>query len=137
MDLMPGGRHRAGERWAFHSYSSRLDIRRTAQRVAYDAIDLNDGDGNVRERFNRFDVLGTVIVTGPAFGATAADLVRGASTLQVRPAADLVLAAWPLADRGALVRIAGTGVEQVTAELRNRLGFLRAVLGDDPWARKW
>jgi hypothetical protein len=33
--------------------------------------------------------------------------------------------------------MAGTGVEQVSAVLREHLRFLVPLLGDDPWLRKW
>ena len=37
----------------------------------------------------------------------------------------------------ACVRIAGRRSKQVGARLRELLGFVPALLGDDPWARKW
>ena len=38
---------------------------------------------------------------------------------------------------GALLRVAGEEVESVRRELGGHLTFLRDILGDDPWARKW
>ena len=38
---------------------------------------------------------------------------------------------------GALLRVAGFESEEVTRVLREQLGFLAGLLGDDPWARKW
>jgi hypothetical protein len=35
------------------------------------------------------------------------------------------------------VRIAGTSIERVRAMIRDMLRFTPALLGDDPWARKW
>jgi len=137
VDVMTAGRHATGERWVFHSYASRIDIRCAGDRVLYDAVDLSARDGNVAERFDGFDVFATAIVIGPAFVEGAAEVVRGAAELRVRPTTGLVMAAWPIANGGALLRIAGTSVEQVTGELRGRLCFLRHMVGDDPWARKW
>ena len=39
--------------------------------------------------------------------------------------------------QGALLRIAGEDVESVRQEIHAHLLFLREVLGDDPWSRKW
>jgi len=33
--------------------------------------------------------------------------------------------------------VAGRSVEQVGCRLRQMLGFVPALLGDDPWSRKW
>lgn len=38
---------------------------------------------------------------------------------------------------GVILRIAGTSVEQAGAVLASHLGFVRDLLRDDPWARKW
>jgi urease accessory protein len=52
-------------------------------------------------------------------------------------------AATPLAETppgvgsGCVVRIAGVSVEQVGRTLRDCLDFVPALLGDDPWTRKW
>ena len=41
------------------------------------------------------------------------------------------------AGHGCVVRIAGTGVEAVRERDSHWLDFVPALLGDDPWARKW
>jgi urease accessory protein len=41
VDWMTSGRHATGERWAFHHYSSRIDIRRAGRRVLYDMLRLD------------------------------------------------------------------------------------------------
>ena len=38
---------------------------------------------------------------------------------------------------GALLRVGGTGVEAVGRWLRQELGFIAELLGEDPWLRKW
>ena len=51
--------------------------------------------------------------------------------------ADLLLAVSPLGADGCIVRAAGTSVEQVARTLREHLRCIPALLGDDPWRRKW
>jgi urease accessory protein len=137
VDWMSSGRHAIGERWAFRHYASRIDVRRAGKRILYDAVLLSDADGGISERLGRFDVCLTALVTGPDVAAAAAGIVDAASRLPVEKHAPLVVSAWPLADQGALVRIAGQGVEQVGAALRERFRFLLDWLGDDFWSRKW
>ena len=137
VDWMTSGRHAVGERWAFHHYSSRIDLRRAGRRVVYDAILLDEADGSVRERLGRFEICLTAVVTGPLVSNAAASIVRAASELGVEKSSNFVAAAWMLPDGGALLRMSGVSVEQVGAALRERLSFLCELLGDDPWSRKW
>jgi urease accessory protein len=137
VDWITSGRHATGERWAFHHYSSRIDIRRAGRRIVYDALWLDDADGSIGERLGAFDVCLTAVVTGPIVSGAAASIVRAASAAGVEKNANLVAAAWMLPDGGALLRMAGVSAEQVGGALRQRLSFLSELLGDDPWSRKW
>jgi urease accessory protein len=137
VDWMTSGRHAAGERWAFRHYASRIEVRRSGRRLLHDQWLLSETDGSIAARLGKFDVCLTAVIAGPLLAAAAAEVVRAASMLPIDKHSDLVLSAWPLAEDGALVRIAGTGVEHVGAALRERLSFLHDFLGDDPWSRKW
>ncbi len=137
VDWITSGRHAVGERWAFHHYASRIDIRRTDKRIVYDAMLLDAGDGSIGERLGAFDVCLTAVLTGPLVADAAASIVHAASELAVQKQSNFIAAAWALPDGGALLRMSGTSVEQVGAVLRQRLAFLRDLLGDDPWSRKW
>jgi urease accessory protein len=135
VDWMTSGRHAVGERWAFRHYASRLDVRRSGKRILYDAVLLREADGSIAERLERFEVCLTAVITGPQLSEAA--IVQAATNPPVDKHSNLVISAWPMADGGALVRIVGTGVEEVGAALRERLRFLLEWLGDDPWSRKW
>ena len=137
VDWMTSGRHGVGERWAFHHYANRIDIRRAGQRILYDSVLLSRDDGPIAARLDRFDVCLTAVFTGPLVSAAAAALVHATSAIAVERHSNFVVAAWPLADGGALVRMFGASVEQIGAALRERLTFLCDLLGDDPWKRKW
>jgi urease accessory protein len=137
VDWMTSGRHAAGERWAFSRYESRFDIRRGSQRVFFDGLVLEPGIDTVAARMRRFDVLFTAVISGPLVAGAATDLVNRLSAAPIAPGADLVLSAMTLRDGGALLRMAGTSVEQVAHTLRSGFSFLSPLVGDDLWSRKW
>lgn len=137
VDWMTSGRHAAGERWAFTRYENRVDIRRGARRVFFDALVLEPNIDSVAERMGRIDVLATTVITGPLVAAAAVDIVRRLSEAPIAAGADLISSAAPLRDGGALLRMAGSSVEQMAHALRAHLAFLSPLAGDDLWSRKW
>ena len=84
----------------------------------------------------RFEVLLVAIVTGPAVASAASDVLARIDGLPLDRRGRSIVGASPI-DGGCLVRIAGTSVEETGSTLRALLGFVPALLGDDPWARKW
>jgi urease accessory protein len=137
VDWITSGRHATGERWAFSRYESRFDIRRGTQLVFFDGLVLEPDIDAVVARMGRFDVLLTAIISGPLVAAAAADLVKRVSETPIARGADLVISSATLRDGGALLRMAGTSVEQMAHTLRNYLSFLSPLVGDDLWSRKW
>ena len=137
VDWVSSGRHASGERWAFHEYVARLRARVDGGPVLHNALALRRDDGDLRERLGRFDVLAVVLILGTRLRDRAAELAaRVAAMGVVRRAAQLV-SATPVGEGGCLVRVAGTSFEQTARMVREYLGFLPGLLGDDPWARKW
>src|SRR5687767_11372508 len=136
-DWITSGRHGSGERWAFSRYESRFDITRGSQRIFHDAIVLEPNTDLVVERMLQFEVILTAVITGPLVAAAACDIVNRISGNPIERRANLVVWAATLRDGGALVRVAGTSVEQVGQMLRGYLSFLSPLLGDDLWSRKW
>jgi urease accessory protein len=137
VDWMTSGRHATGERWVFSRYESRLDIRRDSLRVFFDGLVLEPDVDAVHARMGRFDVLLTAILTGPLVAEAAKNLVSRLSEAPVAREADLVMSAATLRDGGAVLRMAGTSVEQMAHTLRACLSFLPPMVGDDIWSRKW
>jgi urease accessory protein len=131
LDWMSSGRRESGERWAFDRYSSRLVVSRAGRPIVHDALSLSPVDGDLASRMGRFDVLAILVLAGPAIPAhtSLAD-----TCVTRRP--DLLMSASPIAD-GAVIRIAGRSAEAVGRAVRGQLSFLPALLGDDPWSRKW
>jgi urease accessory protein len=136
VDWLSSGRHAAGERWQFDRYESRTVIERGGRRVVHDALLLSPEHGSLADRMGRFEVLLVAIVTGPAVASAASDVLARIDGLPLDRRGRSIVGASPI-DGGCLVRIAGTSVEETGSTLRALLGFVPALLGDDPWARKW
>jgi urease accessory protein len=137
VEWMTSGRHAAGERWAFAHYSNRIQIARDGKRLLYDAVTLRQETDAVGERMGRFDVWATCVITGPLVVDAAAAIVGRIAQLSVHSHAGMIESACPLRDGGAVLRIAGSNVEQVGKHLKAQLQFLQPLLGDEPWTRKW
>jgi urease accessory protein len=151
VDAFTAGRSARGERWDFARYSARSVVTREGAPLFVDSILLDPEHGGLRARMGRFDAFATVVVVGPqAAPIREAALAREPLVMDwsaPRRAAPLVIAASPLGQDGAVVRIAGVSAETVTAAVRGGLqgistsvppgGWLGALLGDDPFARKW
>jgi len=137
IDWFTSGRHATGERWAFKRYETRFDVRRDGKPIFFDALLLQRDLEAVVDRMGRFDVFVTAVVTGPLVSAPAAALLADISGSAVAKHADLIVSAARLVDGGALLRMAGTSVEQISRTIRRRLAFLSSLVGDDPWSRRW
>ena len=137
VDWVSSGRHASGERWAFDEYHGQITVRLDGLLLVHDALALRAADGNLRARLGRFDVLAVVVLAGTTLAGAASSLVATASAAPLPRRADQLVAATALRDCGCVVRVAGTSVERVGRTIREFLGFLPALLGDDPWVRKW
>lgn len=137
IDWFTSGRHATGERWMFHSYASRSEIRRDGVTVWRDATLLEAEDGSISARMGRFDVIATIAICDPRLGADVAAVMAGISNTPVIRMANLIVSASPIGASGCIVRLAGVSVEEVGRAIRRYLGFVPDLLGDDPWARRW
>jgi urease accessory protein len=137
VDWLSSGRHAAGERWAFDEIGTRLRVRIRGRLVVHDALALRADDGPLRARMGRFDVIGTLLLLGAPVRDHALEIVACLAGLPVSRRGELLVTATPVAESGCLVRFAGTSMEGAARMLREYLGFLPGLLGDDPWARKW
>lgn len=138
IDWLSAGRTARGERWSFQRYLSRNEITRDGRPVLIDASLLDSSDGALDGKFRgaRFNCLATAALLGPALVAHAREILEWTAAQPVTPRAEMILAASPLRE-GVLLRFAGVSVEEVGRALHDRLGFVRDLLEDDPWARKW
>ena len=139
LDWLTSGRRAAGERWAFGRYDSRIDVRIAGRPVFRDAVLLDPADGALDgpQRMGRFDCIALLLLIGPALWEPAQTLLRFVGGQPVRRGAGLMFSASSLGEGGAIVRLAASDTESAAYWLRDRLDFLPALLGGDPWARKF
>lgn len=122
VDILSCGRAARGERWAFARYASRTRILRGDELVAEDALVLDASEQDVACLMGRFDAFATLIVVGLELAAASSPDVVHASSRH----------AW-----GTVVRVAGRSAGAMASFVREALKPVRALLGDDPYARKW
>ena len=134
LDWFSSGRAARGERWAFNHLESRNDIFIGGERALVDPILLNSDE--LAERMGRFNCFATLLFIGPSLETASDALLQQIAARPVEKRAALSVSASPVRG-GALLRVAGEEVEAVRRELSGHLTFLRDILGDDPWARKW
>lgn len=138
VDWFSSGRVARGERWEFEHFQSRNDVFVSGERVFVDSILLNHDESplTTQHRTGRFNCFAILLLIGGPMQKAAAHLLQEISSRPVERGGKLVCSASPVSD-GALLRLAGESVEQVGRELHQHMKFLAALLGDDPWARKW
>lgn len=134
LDWFSAGRTARGERWAFKHLESRNDIFIGGKRALVDSILLSSEE--LAAQMGRFNCLATLVLIGPAMKLAAEGLLQQIAARPVEKRAALTCSA-SQTKGGALLRVAGEEVESVRRELGGHLAFLRDILGDDPWARKW
>jgi len=138
VDWVTSGRRDAGEIWDFSQYRSSIEIYLDEQLQLLDTILLNSKDGalTAEYRLGRFHCLATVILAGPKmieFGETiTAELKKEEPTQR----GQLIESMSPF-DHGFVLRILGETTEMTSNRLKLRLGFLKTLLDETPWDRKW
>ncbi len=138
VDWITSGRAACGERWAFHKFQSRNEVFVAGERVFLDSILLEQNADALAGAhcMGRFNCLAMLLLIGEPLEAAAKKLLEHVAAEPVARRAPLVSSASPVRN-GALLRVAGESVETVGRELYRHLHCLSALLGDDPWARKW
>lgn len=135
LDALVAGRIARGERWAFDEYRSRIEVAIDGRTVLADALRLVPGEGPpLVARLPGVELLATVVALGPAVASAGRELLERIATSPAERDADVLAAASPLRD-GVLLRVASRSVEAGLAFLRQRLAFVEAVTGADPFAR--
>lgn len=136
LDWMTSGRFAYGERWDFEAYDSRTTVTVADRLLVNDALRLHQSDGRLSARMGRFDVMALVILVGPLLGTAVAETITSIASRAPARRPDLIASAAPIAN-GCIVRLAGMRVADVRSALRDLLAFVPALVGDDPWERKW
>src|SRR5205823_1465808 len=113
-----------------------LTVRSGDRTLIAEAVLLDPDHGAIAERFGRFDALCTVLLAGGALADARAAIANQLASQPAAPRAGLIESANVLGADALLVRMAATSVEDCLRAVRERLRFLPALLGDDPWARR-
>jgi len=138
------GRSARGERWAFARVAMRTRVWAPGL-VLDDGLELDAAHGALPARLGRMGALATVTAFGPR-AAPVAEALRAAGRAPLGPrGADIVLAVSEVGGgaaagsgaAGVVARLAGVAVEPVLRAVRELLAGVTALVGDDPFARKW
>ncbi len=137
------GRSARGERWAFARVAMRTRVWAPGL-VLDDGLELDAAHGALPARLGRMGALATVMAFGPR-AAPVAEALRAAGRAPLGPrGADIAVAVSEVGGAaaggdaaGVVARIAGVAVEPVLCTVRELLGGVAALVGDDPFARKW
>jgi urease accessory protein len=136
LDWFTSGRRASGERWQFDCYASKVTIWRDGRLALVDALSLTADEGDLQRRMGRIETVCIVVILGPQVEGHAVRIVSHVSAMPVGRRADPLVSASPVPG-GCIVRIAAQSVEAVGRAVREYLQWVPALLGDDPWARKW
>jgi urease accessory protein len=99
-------------------------------------LDAADGPLDAATRTGGFDCFAIAVLIGPAVAGAASTILSRIDRSPLGRGASLTFAASPIPG-GALLRVAGAGIEPVGRWLRQELAFVTELLGEDPWIRKW
>jgi len=130
LEGLTAGRSARGERWQFARFATRTRVAGSLD----DALVLDPAHGELLARLGRWDALATVTALGPRAAAVADGMRAAAAAWPLRGAVRVALSE---VAGGCVARVAGPGAQPVGRAVRELLGALPGVLGDDPFARKW
>ena len=134
LDWFTSGRAARGERWNFAHLESRNDVFFNGERVLVDPLRLSTLA--VPQQMGRFNCLASLLLLGSPLQKLSETMLQVIASRPVNRNAPLSASASPVRD-GVLLRLVGESVEKVRQEIQAHLFFLRDMLGDDPWSRKW
>lgn len=138
LDGYTAGRSASGERWQFDAYAARTVVARGTARLFVDATRLDREAGALPGRMGEFDAVLSLFATGPRLRSVRAAMLASSSRMGAAAARNTpLMAASPVGDDGAVLRVAARRFEDASHALRPCFAALAEVLGDDPFARKW
>ncbi|MCE9574211.1 MAG: urease accessory protein UreD [Deltaproteobacteria bacterium] len=137
VDAIAAGRVARGERWAFDRLATRLTVDIGDERALSEAMLLAPEHGAIAARMGGAGAIATIVVAGPRVASIAAAILDAAAGPLPRTIDDALITASPQ-PWGAIARIAAPTVEALLAVIAAHLRApVAALLGDDPWARRW
>lgn len=136
IDWFTSGRLAREERWAFDRFDSRTDVFIDDRCIFRDAVRLDPADGALDGpmRMGMVNCYATIVVAGKPVKQQAEELIRFVAS-QPAPGQTLLFSVSRISE-GVVLRVAGRQTETVSHWIRERLGFVANLVGQDPWARK-
>ena len=138
VDWVTSGRRDAGEIWDFQRYRSRIDLYHNTQLTFSDTMLLDVQDGPIASayRLGRFHCLATVVLAGPGVEQAGERILADLSKEATAPGSSVIESVSPF-DNGFVLRMLGMTTEKTSNRLKHRLVFLKTLLNETPWERKW
>jgi urease accessory protein len=136
LDVLGAGRVARGERWAFSSFTSELEIRREGDLWIQERMILDRSQGSIAKRMGRFEAFATLVLAGPRVEEHIERLSATSQTSALPRGDAQVSSVSRLATDGCVVRLAAIEMSHLNEALKQLLGFLPDLLGDDPFARR-
>ena len=138
VDWLCSGRLARGERWAFSRFESRTEVFLNSEKILLDSLLLDPSHGKLdgQHRLGRFNSLAAILILGEPLRDAATRALERVAEFKVTPRSSLLCSVSPVRG-GALIRLASERLEEMTRQIRLWLDFVPALLGDNPWARKW
>ena len=138
VDVLAAGRVARGERWAFHKLATKLRLDIANAPTLRESLLLTSDAGPLAARLEGINALATVVLAGPKLKSACNQLVHAIHERGLQPLGDATLVTASPCPWGMVLRLAAPSVELLTHTLRELLqAHAHALLGDDPWARKW
>ncbi|HEY3855413.1 MAG TPA: urease accessory protein UreD [Verrucomicrobiae bacterium] len=138
LDWFCSGRAARGERWSFQRLQSRNEIFVNGELRLLDSLILDRSHGSIagKHRLGRFNCVAMVAILGSQLKDHARALLQHMESRPVERGSSLLFSASPIRD-GAVFRVAGESHEEVGHHIHHSLRFMRGLLQDDPWHRKF
>ncbi len=138
LDWFCSGRAARGERWSFHRLQSRNEIFVDGELRLLDSLLLDRTHGPIsgKHRLGRFNCVAMVVILGARLKDHACALLQEVASQPVTRGSSLLFSASPIRN-GTVFRVAGESHEEVGRHIHQSLRFVRGLLPDDPWHRKF
>ena len=136
VDWFTAGRIARGERWAFNSLTSRMQLWIDDQLVLDDPLQLRDEAAHlsITRRMQQFNIFGSVILVGPEMHPLCERLEQRLHAA-LRPQARVLESVSPITG-GCVWRFAAEDIDEMQSLLFSHVDDCKNAMGGDPWRRR-
>lgn len=135
VDAWTAGRVAHGECWAFGRLALCTEIEVGGVPVLREAVVVSPAHGALAARMGDARAFATIAIAGEMFAPAVQAIGEEVAAREAGARPRIAASVWPW---GAVVRIAATATEPLSAAIQSVIGgAVRDVLGADPFVRKW